>query len=193
LCLVLLVRTWRLGLSQSPLIPDIFGASIRHMRDGERGKIRVEPPFPMPRQPILPRRDQRHVLSLNLLRFGSLLEGGPEACPGSTFRSFSQLEDFYVQGRPFVGPSKIREALQGPVLLSLLQISSRVLSHRVRGGVPIFREGRPELAMLRPSQVEKIAQNRLEAPYRMEFCSLSSTNCPGDATNALHVACQISG
>jgi len=129
----------------------------------------------MPGSPFFPRRDQRHVLSLNCSDFGSLLEGGPEACPGSTFRSFSQLQDFYVQGRPFVGPSKIREALQGPVLLSLLQIRRGCCPTSVRGGVPIFREGRPELAMLRPSQVEKIAQNRLEAPYRMEFCSLSST------------------
>jgi len=99
---------------------------------------------------------------------------------------------FYVQGRPFVGPRKIREALQGLFVLALLQISARVWSHHVRGGVLIFREERPDLAMLRPSQVEKIAQNRLEAPYRMEFCSPSSTNWPGDATNALHVVCQIS-
>jgi len=38
-------------------------------------------PFPCPGSPFFPGRDQRHILSLNMLRFGSFLEGGPEECP----------------------------------------------------------------------------------------------------------------
>src|SRR6266446_1399592 len=54
----------------------------------------------MPRRPILPWEGSETCPEPELLRFGSFLDGGPEECPGSTLRSFSQPEAFLPSGSP---------------------------------------------------------------------------------------------